>query len=74
MADMEAVNLDTLNPKQRAKEFKAAQKDVKSKDLVVKNAALKKINDIRYLTEGGCLLPLINSILPKKVRFIELLQ
>ena len=71
MADAEAVNLDTLNPKQRAKEFKAAQKDVKSKDLVVKNAALKKINDIRYLTEGGCLLPLINSILPKKVHLFE---
>ena len=68
MAEVEAVNLDILNPKQRAKEFKAAQKDVKSKDLIDKNAALKKIGDVRYLTEGGCFLPLVNSILPKKVR------
>ena len=59
--------LDAMNAKQRLKEFKGAQKDVKSKDLVVKNAVLKKFQDIRYLTEGGCLLPFINSMIPKKV-------
>lgn len=69
MAEPELINLDLLSPKLRAKEFKSAQKDVKSKDLVVKNAALKKIADIRYITEGGCFFPLVNSILPKKVLF-----
>jgi hypothetical protein len=63
----EIVPLDSLNPKLRAKAFKAAQKEVKSKDLPVKQLALKKFEDFRYYSEGGCLLPLINCILPKKV-------
>lgn len=67
MAETEMINLDTLNVKQRLKEYKATQKDVKSKDLVAKGAALKKLTDIRYLTEGGCFFPLVSSILPKKV-------
>ena len=67
MAEPDPVNLDALNAKQRLKEYKATQKDVKSKDLVAKGSALKKLSDVRYLTEGGCFLPLVNSILPKKV-------
>lgn len=58
-----------MNPKQQLKEYKAAQKEIKSKDIPVKTIALKKFEDIRYLTEGGCLVPFINSILPKKVRY-----
>lgn len=73
MAETELVNLDALNAKQRLKEFKATQKEVKSKDLVAKDAALKKLVDIRYLTEGGCFVPLVNSIVPKKVILLELL-
>jgi len=72
MAEAEPVNLDTLNVKQCLKEYKATQKDVKSKDLVAKGAALKKLSDIRYLTEGGCFVPLVNSILPKKVFYTRL--
>lgn len=70
MSEPVIVDLDSLNPKQRAKEFKAAQKEVKSKDLVVKNAAFKKLDDIRYYTEGGCLPFVIASIIPKKVYYI----
>lgn len=67
MADPELVDLNSLNAKQKAKEFKAAQKDVKSKDLAVKSVALKKLQDFRYYTEGGCFSPLVNSSVPKKV-------
>ena len=65
------IDLNSLNPKQKAKEFKTTQKDVKSKDLEVKNAALTKLQDFRYYTEGGCLVPLVNSCLPKKVRILD---
>lgn len=67
MTDVEIIDLNSLNAKQKAKEFKAVQKDVKSKDLAVKAAAMKKLQDIRYYTEGGCFSPLVNSSLPKKV-------
>lgn len=67
MSEPTIVDLNSLNPKQRAKEFKAAQKEVKSKDLVVKNGAFKKLEDTRYYTEGGCLPFLIASVFPKKV-------
>jgi hypothetical protein len=70
MAETEIVALGNLNAKQKAKEFKAMQKDVKSKDLAVKVAALKKLHDLRYYTEGGCFSPLVNSAVPKKVCYI----
>jgi hypothetical protein len=73
MADNEAISLDAMNPKQKTKEYKATQKDVKSKDLIVKSAALKKLHDLRYYTEGGCLVPLVNSALPKKVLLFTVL-
>lgn len=74
MAEPEIVDLSTLNAKQKGKEYKATQKDVKSKDLVVKGAAMKKLQDVRYYTEGGCLVPLINSSQPKKVILLDLFQ
>lgn len=62
------MELQSLNPKQLLKEFKATQKDVKSKDALLKEGALKKCADnTRYFTEGGCLVPLVLSIAPKKV-------
>ena len=42
------VDLDTLNAKQLAKEFKATGKGVKSKDPIVKTEALGKLSNVRY--------------------------
>jgi hypothetical protein len=65
------MELQSLNPKQLLKEFKATQKDVKSKDALLKEGALKKCADnTRYFTEGGCLVPLVLSIAPKKVQCV----
>ena len=61
------VDLDSLNAKQLAKEFKAAGKGVKSKDPVVKTEALGKLSNVRYYTEGGVFLPLVEQMVPKKV-------
>ena len=59
--------LDTLAPKQRAKEFKTVGKAVKNKDEAIKLEALKKLaEDPRYVTEGGCILPLLEIMVPKK--------
>ena len=62
----EIVNLDGLNVKQKTKEFKVTQKDIKSKELPIKIAAIAKCQDRRYISEGLCLPPLILSIVPKK--------
>lgn len=61
------VDLDTLNLKQKAKEYKATAKDLKSKDPVVKLSAAAKLKDSRYLIEGKCLTNFLFSIVPKKV-------
>lgn len=61
------IDLDALNAKQLTKEFKAAGKGVKSKDPVVKAEALGKLSNIRYYTEGGALLSLVEQMIPKKV-------
>jgi len=61
------VDLDSLNKKQRAKEYKATVKLLKSKDISNRRYALSRIKDSRYLLEGGCFIPLVESILPKKV-------
>ena len=42
MASTETVDLDSLNPKQLAKQYKSMVKEVKSKDLDVKLAAIRK--------------------------------
>lgn len=71
MSESEAVevDLDTLNPKQKAKEFKATQKDFKSKDPEVRLQALKKFaKNPKYISEGGCLSLFLASLVPKKVR------
>eukprot|EP01031_Cornospumella_fuschlensis_P035942 gene35942-43593_t len=57
---------DSLNPKQKAKEYKATAKDLKSKDPVVKLAAAAKLKDPRYLIEGKCLTNFLLSIVAKK--------
>ena len=61
------VNLDALKAKQLAKEFKATGKGVKSKDPVVKTEALGKLSNVRYYTEGGVFLSLVEQMVPKKV-------
>ncbi len=59
--------LDTLNAKQLAKEYKTLAKSIKNKDDGVKVAALEKLlEDCRYMTDGGCILPLLEIITPKK--------
>ena len=59
--------LDSLTDKQLAKEFKATYKDVKSQDSSVKASALQKLSDKRYFIQGGCVLALLESAVPKKV-------
>ena len=54
-SDSIIVDLDSLNPKLRLKEYKTTMKDIKAKDIETKmNAIIKFNNDGRYLTEGGC--------------------
>jgi hypothetical protein len=72
MEEIIIVKLDDLNPKQKLKEFKATQKDLRSKELIAKQKGFEKIKDVRYLVEGGCLFPLINSISTKKVIWIKI--
>ena len=70
MATESFVQLDSLSVKDRAKELKAVFKSIKSKEEAVKTAAFAVFkNDFRYLIEGGCVVPLIDSIIPKKVCF-----
>ena len=65
--DSSIVDLDSLNPKLRLKEYKTTMKDIKAKDIDTKMLAIIKFNnDCRYLTEGGCFPLYIESILPKK--------
>lgn len=60
-------DLTDLNEKQLAKEFKTVRKHIKSKDLDARSTALQKVSDVRYFSIGGCLVPLLESIIPKKV-------
>ena len=59
------VELDALTKKQLAKEFKSTAKEIKSKDPAVKEVVLRKLKNARYFLEGGCLPPLIESLVPK---------
>jgi hypothetical protein len=61
------MDLDALNAKQLVKEFKSAGKGIKSKDPILKAEALEKLSNVRYYTEGGALLPLVEQMIPKKV-------
>ena len=59
--------LDSLPAKQRAKELKAVGKAVKNKDEAIRLEALQKLaDDPRYVTEGGCIMPLLEIMVPKK--------
>ncbi|MGK9626017.1 hypothetical protein O6382_24325, partial [Salmonella enterica subsp. enterica] len=62
--------LDGLNVKQRAKEFKATQKALRSKDVAVRLSTLEKLNDLRYFTEGQCLPSFLESLTPSKVTYV----
>jgi hypothetical protein len=67
MASTETVDLDSLNPKQLAKQYKSMVKEVKSKDLDVKLAAIRKVMDEpRYMFDGGAIIPFLESLAPKK--------
>ena len=63
------VNLDSLSAKQLAKEYKLCSKEIKSKDLSVRQVALKKFSNSKYFLEGGLLVPFLETIVPKKVCF-----
>lgn len=68
MAELEElVELNTLNAKQLAKEFKTCSKEIKSKDAAIKLRALRKFKDTRYLLEGGCVIPFVETLSAKKV-------
>lgn len=67
MATEDFIDMALLNPKQKAKAFKTAAKEIKSKDVELKLKALSKFHDCRYLTEGECIIPFIESIAVKKV-------
>ena len=61
------ISLDSLNAKQLLKEYKTVAKSIKNKDDDVKRAALDKLlYDSRYMIDGGCVLPLLEIIQPKK--------
>ncbi len=71
MDDENGVPVDLINmtPKQRQKEFKATQKELRSKDMQIKLNAMKKLADLTYFKEGGCIPVFLQSLYPKKVSF-----
>ena len=62
-----AIDLSELSNKQLAKEFRATQKQIKSKFSHSETQLLQKLTDIRYFTIGGCLPPLLQALTAKKV-------
>jgi hypothetical protein len=70
-AESTVINLDSLNKKQKTKEFKNTIKEIKASDITKKKEALEKLNrDSRYFLEGECLIPFLESLVPKKVCYI----
>lgn len=64
------IDLSALNEKQKAKEFKATSKAIKSKELDVRKEALNKvIRQPAYLVEGGCISSILETLVAKKVSF-----
>ena len=61
------IDLSEMNDKQLAKEFRATQKQIKSKSTDPEAQLLQKLTDIRYFTIGGCLPPLLQALIAKKV-------
>lgn len=62
-----AIDLSELSNKQLAKEFRATQKQIKSKSFDTEAQLFQKLTDIRYFTIGGCLPPLLQALTAKKV-------
>ena len=67
------ATLGEMNEKQRLKEFKRVGKELKSKDVNVREEALKVIfEEHAYLIEGKGLLALLDGVAAKKVRMYSL--
>jgi hypothetical protein len=66
-----ALIFSSTNPMQtsaRNAEFKRVSKLVKAKDPAKKNEGLDIVSkDYDFFTEGGCLLPLVDNLVPTKV-------
>ena len=65
----ETQTLDGLvNPKHRKKEFKSKAKELRSKDNNLRQFALNAVfSDTRYLIEGECIVPFLETLTPNKV-------
>ena len=62
------TTLGEMNEKQRLKEFKRVGKELKSKDVSVREEALKvAFEEHAYLIEGKGLLSLLDGVAAKKV-------
>ncbi len=61
------MNLDSLNDKLKAKEFKATAKSLKAKELPARMEGIEKLKDVRYFIEGNVLPSLLESTVIKKV-------
>ena len=63
--------LDELSAKQRKKEFKSRSKELRSKDAAIRHAAMEIVfAEPRYLIEGECLIPLLETLIPQKVQYL----
>jgi len=63
-----SINLSELTEKQRLQEFKRVCKELKSKELPVRTAAIKTaLNEPIYLIEGKGIFALLEGISAKKV-------
>jgi uncharacterized membrane-anchored protein len=64
------MSLKDMNEKQKVKEFKRVAKDLKSKDVTVREGAIKEaFADTTYLIEGKGLISLLEGIAAKKVLY-----
>jgi hypothetical protein len=65
------VQLEGMNVKQRKKEYRTKNKEIRSKDELIRQAALEQIfNEPLYLLEGECIIPFLETITPAKVNTI----
>jgi hypothetical protein len=64
------MSLVHLTEKQKNKEVRSVQKDLRSKDEAVKFSALKKISDnLEYYRESGIVKAVFEGVVAKKVCF-----
>ena len=60
-----------MNEKQKLKTFKIVAKELKSKDIDIRNAAIKAaFAEIDYLVEGKGICSLLEGVTAKKVKII----